>query len=141
MAYLGRDLLLEHLDELLKGKYKTIPQDEVGATYTTKISSNDQIISLQDTKNNIINKIRALNETPGCFIEINNQLIKVFKAAISDIIFSSKGVVESIKKKFLITCLDGTIEILEVQMPSKNRMSAQSFLNGQKFIKIGDEVK
>ncbi|MDR2867451.1 MAG: methionyl-tRNA formyltransferase [Acholeplasmatales bacterium] len=141
LAILGRDLLLEHLSDLIEGNYSLIPQDESLATYTKKITSNDQWISFLNPAKTIIQQIRSLNEVPGAFIKINNQSIKVFNAKISDIIFNSKGVVECLKKKFLISCADGCIEILELQIPSKRKMTAIEFLNGQKLIKIGDQVQ
>ena len=146
LSYLGRDLLIETLPDIISGKNQGIPQDDNNATYSPNISKEEEEIKLDMNAKDIINKIRGLAYEPGAYINCNGIKLKVFKAKISNLTSKSNpGTVISTKKGITIMTKDYPIDLLEVQMPGKNRISGKDFSNGQKiFIEgniISSEIK
>ena len=140
IANAGLNLLIKRMKSLLSGNYKTKPQNELKATYTQKISAHDELVSFKNTKENIINKIRALNYNPGAYILINNIKIKVYEVQISDIMYKQSNLIVAIKDELIISCINGSVIIKRLQLPGKKVLDIKDFLNGQRILKIGMEV-
>ena len=75
-------------------------------------------------------------------INFKDLTIKVYDAKKSDIIKTNQpGKVNLSKTEMHIETLDGSIKILELQLPGKKKMDVHSFLNGQTVFADGDVVK
>jgi methionyl-tRNA formyltransferase len=140
LSIIGAKLLDQVLKDMGKKNLDRFPQDPSQVTYAYTLKRGDEQISFSQTTQSIINRIRGLSPEPGAYASINNTLIKFYKAQISDIIDSNEavGTVLETRKKLVIKTLDSAIEILEVQIPGKNKMSVKDFLNGQSIIHKGD---
>ena len=141
LSLLGRDLLIETLPDIISGKNLGEPQDEKLASYSPNISKEEEEIQLDTNAKDIINKIRGLSYEPGAYINCNGIKLKVYKAEISNITSNLKpGTVISTKKGITLMTLDYPINLLEVQMPGKNKMSGKDFSNGQKIFIEGNVI-
>jgi len=140
LSILGTELLDQVLEDLLKGIIVKIPQDQTLVTYAYTIKHEDERISFHQSSMAIINRIRGLSPEPGAYAYLKNELIKFYKAKISDIIDSNEipGTVLETKKRLIIKSLDSAVEILEIQAPGKKQMNVKDFLNGQTIIHKGD---
>lgn len=141
LSIIGRDLLMENIEDIYNDINLGIPQDEELATYSPNIDPSEEEIHLNCNTKDIINKIRGLSYEPGAFLNVNGVKIKIFKAsevsADKDLV---PGYTICTKKKIILKTLDSAIELLEVLMPGKKIMSGKDFSNGQKIFVEGNIV-
>ena len=141
LSLLGKDLLIEALPDIISGKNQGEAQDESKATYSQNIDKSEEEIKIDSNAKDIINKIRGLAYDPGAYLNVNGVKLKVFKAKISNLNSNLKpGTVINTKKGITIMTKDFPIDLLEVQMPGKNRISAKDFSNGQKIFIEGNII-
>ncbi len=145
LSQLGKNMILEVIDDLEKNKIKAIPQDENQVTYAYNLTKEDEKINFNNSARDVFNQIRGLNSNPGAYFTIDNTNIKVYNSIVKDSLCDKKpGTIVGISKNsFEISCKDGSIiSILELQLPSKNKMLARDFINGQgrKLLSINKEI-
>ena len=138
LSIMGANLLIETLPDILSNKNLGEPQNDNEATYSANIDKSEEEIKLNNNAKDIINQIRGLSFEPGAYINSSGVKLKVYKAEISNNMSKSKpGTVLSVKKGITIMTLDKPINLLLVQMPGKNMISAKDFSNGQKIFTEG----
>ena len=141
LSIIGRDLLIESLPDIISGKNQGEPQNDNESTYSPNIDKSEEEINLNNSAKDIINQIRGLSYEPGAYINVSGTKLKVYKAKISTIVANNKpGTVISTKKGIVVMTNDHPIELLEVQMPGKNKMSGKDFSNGQKIFVEGNVI-
>ncbi len=140
LSILGSQMILDVLKDFDNKKIVSIPQDISKVSFAYTLKRNDEHIDFNQNSQSILNRIRGLSPEPGAYAYLKKQLIKFYRAEISDIIDSEviPGTVIENKKKLIIATLDGAIEILEIQVPGKRQMAVNDFLNGQTIIHKGD---
>lgn len=140
LSLLGSQMILDVIRDYESNQIKRFPQDETQISFAYTLKRSDEKIDFNQPSQVIVNRIRGLSPEPGAYAYLKNNLIKFYRAKISDIIDSEArpGTVIENKKKLLISTLDGTVEILEIQTPGKRQMATIDFLNGQTIIQKGD---
>ena len=139
LSILGAKCILKALDLIRDNKATFIKQKEEDATFSKIIKKESAKIDFSDTKENIINKIRAYNPWPVAFFEYNGQNIKVFMAK-SDERAGNIGEIICSDKELLIGCKNGSVNVLTLQKAGGNKMNAVDFLRGNKILK-GEIIK
>ncbi len=142
LSVIGRDLLLNTIEDIVSDKNLGIPQDDSKSTYSKNIEKEEELIKLNNTSKNIVNQIRGLAMTPGAYINVSNINLKVYKASIKD--YSGNelpGTILSIKKEILIKTKDSAISLELVQMPGKKIITGKEFSNGQKLFTVGQVLE
>lgn len=141
LAIIGKNLLMENIEDIYNGKNEGIMQNEEEATISPNIAPEEEKINFNIDARKVFNLIRGLSDEPGAYCEYNGQRIKIYKASIekndSD---ASPGTIINIKKSLVIKCKTDAISILELQIPGKKRMNVKDFLNGQKLLKLNDII-
>ena len=138
LSLIGRDLLLDTIEDIVNDKNLGVPQDDSISTYSKNIERDEEIIKLNKKSIDIINQIRGLAMTPGAYIRVNDINLKVYKA--KEIEYSGNeapGTILSIKKGITIKTLDSAISLELVQMPGKKIITGKEFSNGQKLFSLG----
>ena len=137
---IGGDMIKE---VVLRIENKTItftPQDHEKAVFVQKITKEDGEIDLNKTAFEIENQVRALSENIGCFLRNDVILLKIGKIIdVSSEFNVEKGEVLNNKKRFILGCKNGAIEILTCQAPSGKMISGRDYLNGHNNI-LGEKV-
>jgi len=142
LSMIGRDLLMNCIEDIYNGNNQGVSQNEEEATYSPNISPEEEIIDLNNTSKNIVNQIRGLSYEPGAYLKIDDIKLKVFKAReISYIGEELPGTVLDTKKRIVLKTKDSAIELLEVLYPGKRILSGKDFSNGQKIFVTGDILK
>lgn len=135
LSYVGRDLLVEDLEDILNKQIDPILQDESLVTFAYNLNKKDEILNFNQPTYLVMRQLNGLLDEPAASIFIKGVRIKVFKLAKSDIISSMKpGTVVSIDKELHVKTLDGVVRILELSEQGKKRMTDKAYLNGQKII-------
>jgi methionyl-tRNA formyltransferase len=138
---LGEEAVLESLTKINKPKLNAISQNEFQDANeklipAPKIFKQDCLINWNDKGKNIYNKIRGLSPYPTAYSILKQAgkdlTLKIYKASFIEQRHnndSGRIIIED-NKKMLICVPDGYINILELQLQSKKRMSIGDFLKG-----------
>ena len=140
LSDLTAQLLEEALYKYTKGILLPQKQEIEGIKYAHKIKKIESEIDWNLTAVEISNKVRAFYPFPGTFTNGPNGLIKIITTqSNNDVHDQPPGTILNIGKKIFVACGNKTtLEILEVQKPGKNIISALAYLNGIK-LSVGDK--
>lgn len=135
LSKLGAQTILESIlnyDDLIE---KRIKQDDDKATFTKKITKEMGEIDFNQTKEEIINKIRAFVEFPKAYFSYKDQSVKILKASPVEIENPKISFVYKANKddKIIIGCKNGGIKVEKIQFLGKKAMDTKSFLLGNDF--------
>ena len=131
LAILGGKMAVQAIDLFESGKVKFTPQDHSKATFVRKIEKNDGFLDFNLPAKDLVNKFRALDGNVGCFFVLNGQKIKVFDLCKVDMKGNPCQILQN-KKRLIVACKDGAIEIKRLQSPSGKSVDGASFCNGYK---------
>ncbi len=142
LMYLGGELIVEALPKIEKGELVAVPQDDSLSTKCGKISKDMGHIDWKCSAVRIFNLVRAMNPWPSAFSRIDGKMLKIWKVkVISKEADGEPGTVQSVTKdSFTVNTADGLIEVEELQLEGKKRMTTKDFLLGYN-IKAGDRLE
>lgn len=141
LMMLGADMVVETVTNIITGKVKPIPQEQLltaGETPTPapKIFKNTCNIRWNRPAIEVYNLIRGLSPYPAAWTTINHdgkqRQVKIFETSLPVKIdnTSSPGYVTTDGKRLFVKCQDASLEILSLQIEGKKRLSADAFLRG-----------
>ncbi len=134
MMMIGAGLVVASADLISLGHYQLHDQEESKASHAPKIHHDDGQIRWGSTALDIYNLIRGMSPYPGAWALLDGVECKIWKTNI----FSSEhhqqpGSMNVKGKSLIVQATDGELELLEVQMAGKKRMSARDFINGYRI--------
>ncbi len=142
LSLLGRDLLMEALENIKNGTINPIKQDEDLVSFSYNITKEEEHLLFNKKAVEVYNYVRGLNLNPGCYFKHNDKMVKVYKVSYDNQILGDVSTVVCDTTKIGIQALDGVIYIEELQLEGKKMMDAKSFLNGMKtYFKKGDKIE
>ncbi len=132
LSLMGAELLIETLDGFARGAITPRKQDDAQASYAPILKKEDGAI--YEPAGAIHNRVRGLLQWPGAYTRFRGQLLHIWRALVGrDGISLAPGQVIT-GPGFRVTCGDGgVLELLEVQMEGRKRMSGEAFANGQRL--------
>lgn len=134
-ALLGGEMVAEVVKQYQDKSVKFEPQDHKNAILVQKITKNDAKLDFSKSAEEIVNRVRALGEEMGCFFEIDEEVVKTDKVQnVSDEFECAPCKILENKKRFIIGCKNGAIEILSCKAPSGKMVSGRDYLNGHNGI-------
>ena len=141
LSLIGRDLLLDTIEDIYNERNLGTPQDEALATYSSNLLPEEEKIDINSTTKEIINKIHAFAMEIGSYLEINGTKLKIYEAHEVEAKNQEAGTVIDIKKQIIIKTRDSAISLDLVQLPGKKIISGKDFSNGQKILNIGQIIR
>lgn len=131
LAPMGAELLLKTVDLLKEGKAERTPQNDEEATYAPMLSKEMAVLDFNKTAKEICSLICGLNPWPVAYTILDGKRLKVFRAVVSD----KKGEKGTLldEKRFIVGCVDGSVEFLEVQIEGSKAQKADEFLRGKRL--------
>lgn len=147
MAEKGKKLIAKTIEILAKGEVKTIKQEENALSKPApKIFKQDTFLKKDLSVENAINFIRGLSPYPAAKAHFCDEIskkeyeFKVFEAKIYN-----KSIKNAIgeawieeKSHLLLQCSNGIIELTDLQLNGKKRMSAFDLIRG---LRIEEKIK
>ena len=132
LAEAGADLLVETLAGLEAGALRAERQDNSQATLAPILKKEDGIIDWNWPARQIFNRARGFLPWPGAYTFFRGQIFHIWKARPGvDGAAGSPGRLRPHRRQLLVDCGAGSaLELLEVQIEGRKRMSAEAFLNG-----------
>ena len=133
ISKLGAELMVSIVNDINADKpLKFTKQDESITTYANKISKSEaRVIWKNVTSEVIIRKIKAFNPFPGVFCNFRGKIIKIWQAKKANKVSKStpgKLYPDAEKNRLFITTADGVIEIKEIQLEGKRKMTPKEFI-------------
>ncbi len=128
LAEAGAELLVN----TLRDNPAPIQQDPAEATYAPILKKEDGLIDWNWKASKIFNRSRGFLPWPGAYSFFRGQMFHIWKARVaSDAMQGTPGLMSAMQKRVLIACGERTeLELLEVQVEGRKRMSAGAFMNG-----------
>ena len=132
----GAELVADTVAKIQQRTITPIPQNDDLACPAPKVFPEDAFIDFNETSTSVHNRIRGMNPFPGAWTWYSGQKLKIHASRNHPDIQLSKGDSNFSDGRLLIGCEGGCVELLEIQLPGKKRISAQEFVLGHdtKFI-------
>ena len=135
LAELGAELFMRTLDALEQGKLFPVPQEEDKATYCKMLTRDSGRIDLSASRQVIHNLIRGTNPWPGAYALLGEEKLKLWRTVLSDTEPPAElpvgGLFGEQKRGLFLRCMDGTLEITELQAPGGKKLDGKTFLRGR----------
>ncbi len=126
----GSDTLLKAVEMIAGGSYELQPQDDEQATSAPKLFRENTRVDFSRPAVEVHNFIRGLSPFPTAWAMWGKEKFNMYKSRLGPLVDAEPGELFERDGKLLAGCSDGTVELLEVQLPGKKRMTARQFLNG-----------
>ncbi len=134
LAVMGAELLVETLDGLVHGAIAPRRQDETQASLAPILKKEHGAISWADAASAIHNRVRGLLPWPGAHTQFRGHLLHVWRARVGDERAALTPGRVLAGAGFRVACGSGSVlQLVEVQLEGRKRMSADAFANGQRM--------
>ena len=137
LARAGASLVVETLAGLASGTLPPQPQNREGATFAPLLDREDGRMDFAArTAHELLNRWRGFQPWPGAFTTLAGKKLIVHRMQIAGPEIAGVGIVEPgtiriVDKRFLAACaMETWLELVEVQLEGKKRMTAAEFLRG-----------
>ena len=141
LMFQGGQLVLNSLEKIESGNYKLVKQSDLirsneKAPIAPKIFKDDRRINWQQKAEIISRFIRGLSPYPTPWTILkhksssNELILKIFKTKIKASPGGKAGHITANKETLEISCTEGSLEIIELQLEGKKRMQVKDLLNG-----------
>ncbi len=138
LSQLGTKVLFETLQKIEDGTITREKQEDATSTYAAMLSKEECVIDWNLSAKTVHNKVRGMNPWPVAAAMFRGKKLKVYKTRLCDK-SGVPGKVISVNPP-IVACKEGSLELLEVQLEGKNKMSAADFFRGQR-IAAGDTIE
>ena len=136
---LGAETILETLDELEKGNLTPTKQGESPTAYAKMLNKAMGLIDFTKSAKELDCFVRGMDPWPSAYTLLSGKTLKLWKVRAVEGSGKAGSVIEIGKESFTVACGEGAIEVIEVQLEGKKRMSAGDFLKGS-TLNIGQEL-
>ena len=127
LSVMGAELLIETLDGLSRGVIRPRKQDDALSSLAPILEKEDGEIDWKQPAAAVHNRVRGLVPWPGAHTRFRGQFLHIWRARMAP-----QGTPATPGR--VVTCGDGRmLELLEVQLEGRKRMSAEAFANGQRI--------
>ena len=140
LASMGADLMVETVRGLETGQVRPTPQDHLQATLAPILKKEDGRMDFTRSSTDLFNRLRGFQPWPGAFTIFKGKALQVHRArARQHTATLTPGEVAVEGTRLLVGCgaalgkendADTALELIEIQLEGKRRMTAQEFING-----------
>ena len=147
LASIGADLMVETLRGLDSGQVCPTPQDHSQATLAPILKKEDGRMDFTRAANDLFNRLRGFQPWPGAFTTFKGKTLQVHRAQpMQPMVQLTPGELAVEGARLLVGCgkdkersTDTALELIEIQLEGKRRMTTQEFINGYRP-KSGDRL-
>ena len=138
LAAIGADLMVKTLRGLDGGEIRPVPQDHSLATLAPILKKEDGRMDFARSANDLFNRLRGFQPWPGAFTIFNGKTLQVHRAQpLQQTVTLTPGEVAIEGGHLFVGCgkekdnnAGTALELVEIQLEGKRRMTAQEFING-----------
>jgi len=136
MMQIGASLLVKTVENYSTGNLKATPQSDSGeVTHAPKIFTDNCVINWDKPAAVVYNFIRGLSPYPAAFTIFNNKKLKIFSTSlVAGECNKLPGEWVTDEKNFLrFACKDAFLQVEELQLENKKKMTVDAFLRGYRI--------
>ncbi|MGO4883666.1 MAG: methionyl-tRNA formyltransferase [Bryobacteraceae bacterium] len=137
LALMGAALLVETLDRIRE--IAPQKQDNAQATYAPLIKKEDGLIDWHPPAQTIHNRVRGFQPWPGAYTRFRGHQLHIWKSRVAGAAPGAGQPGSLLLHPLRVVCGEGALELIEVQLEGRRRISADAFVNGQR-IAAGDTL-
>jgi len=133
LSSLAGEFTLRTIDLIERGQTAIVVQDDSAATPAPKLRPEDARIDFGQPAKRVKDFVRGLATRPGAFTFFRGSKLKVHAAAVAEQageVSLSPGSVIPHKKRLLVSCTPGVVELLRIVPAGKKEMDGTAFING-----------
>ncbi len=132
LAHTGAELMIRTLAGLAEGTLQAQPQDNSRATLAPILKREDGLINFSRTATETWNRLRGFQPWPGAFTAFRGKTLNLYAAVPApEVALVQAGYFTVENGRLLLGFVHGTaLEITELQVEGKKRMTAGDFING-----------
>jgi len=139
LSEIGAEVVLHSVRLIEQGKMTPKPQNNELASPAPKIFKDDCRIDWNRPAGDVHNFIRGLSPRPCAFTLYNDMSLKIYRSTVSTRQRSGNpGEIVFADQRIGVQTGNGIVEILELQLEGKKKLSAEEFLRGFQ-IHVGDK--
>ena len=140
LAVVGAELMVKTLKGLEDGTVEPVAQDHGLATLAPILQREDGLVDFNRTAKEIYDRWRGFQPWPGAYTSLRGKKLILSRLRVADGMEGDVGTVVVDGGRMLVVCGQRTgIELVEVQMEGKKRMTAAEFLRGYQ-VKTGERL-
>jgi methionyl-tRNA formyltransferase len=132
LAQTGAEIMIATLAGLKNGTITPLPQDNTQATSAPILTKEDGLVDFARSATDTWNRLRGFQPWPGAYTKFRGKTLQIHAAVPApevSVVAPAHFAVEN--HRLLLGFAHGSaLEIHELQMEGKKRMSAQDFING-----------
>ena len=135
----GAGLLVKTVKGIESGRYSEYPQSQLiedeQLMHAPKIFKENCLIDWNQTAETVYNLVRGLSPIPTAYTMLNGKILKIYKVEKQEMSLDVQpgNYVTDNKTYLSFAATDGLINLLDVQLEGKKRMSVEEFLRGVKL--------
>ena len=129
LAEVGAHLMVKTLAHLEQGSVEPIEQDHSKATLAPLLTRDDGRMDFTLTPETLRNRWRGFQPWPGLWTMLRGKKLSIHALAVSTQAVQA-GVLMQQEGRLFVGCAGGSVELLELQLEGKKRMTAADFLRG-----------
>jgi methionyl-tRNA formyltransferase len=150
LSIVGAEVLKDTLIQLQNGNLKRTPQDNTEATYAPMIKKDTGLIGWNKASVDIHNLVRGTNPSPGAYTFYKGERMRIWATEVLNGFQSETkpgcmassaaerndqpGCIMKVDKDgLIISTIDGSIKITEIQFDSSKRMSVEEYIRGHRI--------
>lgn len=138
LTVLGGEAIVEAIELLEQGKLVPEKQEDSDSCYAPKITKEMGRIEFSKSAAEIDRLIRGMTPWPSAYTGYQGKQLKIWKAVPLET-YDNKGrsggeILEVSKNSVIVAAGKGAVEILELQLEGKKRMTTHDFLLGVKML-------
>ena len=138
LTVLGGEAIVEAIELLEQGKLVPEKQEDSDSCYAPKIAKEMGRIEFSRSAAEIDRLIRGMTPWPSAYTGYQGKQLKIWKAVPLET-YDNKGrsggeILEVSKNSVIVAAGKGAVEILELQLEGKKRMTTHDFLLGVKML-------
>jgi methionyl-tRNA formyltransferase len=149
LAELGAQAVLEAMAQFRNATVNETAQDESLATYTAPIEKEHAIIDWSADAAQIERMVRAYDPWPVARTTIGGEDLSIWRARVvahdtddendavgndARVTTAVPGTITNLKPEPVVKCGRGSLALIEVQAPSRRRMTAADFMRGRRVV-------
>jgi methionyl-tRNA formyltransferase len=127
---MGSELLLKAIHQIEANTYTLQPQLHESASPAPKLFRADCHVDFDKPATEVHNKIRGLSPFPTAWANLNGEKFNLYQSKLGPEIKAAPGTLIQHNDSLLVGCKDGTVELLQVQIPGSKRMAGTEFIRG-----------
>lgn len=132
LSYAGGPLLIETLKRIEDGTITRTPQGETQSRYASMLTKELGKIDFTKSAVELERLIRGLNPWPSAYTSLHGKTLKIWDANVVEGSQDAKpGEIIAVgKSSFTVMTGEMALEIMEMQLEGKKRMTSEAFLRG-----------